>query len=205
MKKCPYCSAELLDDAEFCLYCMRGLSEKRFAEHKLKKPYLKFAVTGVLTALVICAVLITVLKFGLKGTVIHNSDSTSLPTQNAQGIFFESNGYSEKQSDANGTSHSAENSSVGYSSNGEETAYTSVASVGSDNKTAVISSNSISSSASVTDKGGSSDGNSKVENGGEASGTQSDTETQESSSQAPSDSTAQEQPQQTWSVKSVDG
>ena len=118
MKKCPYFSAELLDDAEFCLYCMRGLSEKRFAEHKLKKPYLKFAVTGVLTALVICAVLITVIKFGLKGAVIHNSDSVSLPAQNAQGVFFEPNGYSEKQSDANGTSHSAENSSVVYSSNG---------------------------------------------------------------------------------------
>lgn len=38
MKKCPYCSAELLDDAEFCLHCMRELTQKQIITlHKNKK------------------------------------------------------------------------------------------------------------------------------------------------------------------------
>lgn len=51
MKKCPYCSAELLDNADFCLYCMRSLDKKQALNHSFKKPYLKYVIIGI------CAVL----------------------------------------------------------------------------------------------------------------------------------------------------
>lgn len=44
MKKCPYCSKELLDNAEFCLYCMRPLNLKNAKEHKIKRLSLKSAL-----------------------------------------------------------------------------------------------------------------------------------------------------------------
>ncbi len=44
MKKCPYCSKELLDNAEFCLYCMRPLNLKKAKEHKIKRLSLKSAL-----------------------------------------------------------------------------------------------------------------------------------------------------------------
>ena len=35
MKKCPFCSADIEDNARFCLYCMKELDEKTFIKNKV--------------------------------------------------------------------------------------------------------------------------------------------------------------------------
>lgn len=80
MKKCPYCSAELLDNADFCLYCMRSLDKKRALNHTVKKPYLKYAVIGVSVFLLIGGIsAFTVLKFRHKPKqkAVFNQENTS--------------------------------------------------------------------------------------------------------------------------------
>lgn len=58
MKKCPFCNAELEENARFCLYCMASLDEKSVisAKSKKKSAWLLFAavLTVIVTAVVIC-------------------------------------------------------------------------------------------------------------------------------------------------------
>ena len=80
MKKCPYCSAELLDNAEFCLYCMRPLDKKHIIDHKLRKPRFKFAVIGVTVIILTIGIFsfITVrIGYRLKQRDILNNESIS--------------------------------------------------------------------------------------------------------------------------------
>ncbi len=108
MKKCPYCSAELLDDAEFCLYCMRQLTEKEaIVTHKIfKKQWLLLA-----TVIVILVTAITVILFG-KG------DKNKIPTSqkdksdylNSESVFANSQNSSNESQDSSDTS--SNNSSV---------------------------------------------------------------------------------------------
>lgn len=80
MKKCPYCSAELLDNADFCLYCMRSLDKKQALNHSFKKPYLKYAVIGISVFLLIGGIsAFTVLKFRRKPKqkAVFNQENTS--------------------------------------------------------------------------------------------------------------------------------
>ncbi len=66
MKKCPFCSAKILDDAEFCLYCMRQLTPKAVAQsnHKRKKSYWWIVLLSILLALIVCAAVILTIKYG---------------------------------------------------------------------------------------------------------------------------------------------
>ena len=54
MKKCPYCHAELQDEASFCLYCMRNLIDKATIETPKKRISKKVKITiSILLAIVI--------------------------------------------------------------------------------------------------------------------------------------------------------
>lgn len=54
MNKCPFCRAEIEDDARFCLYCMRTLNEKKVIAYKQKK-----GLWWILIAVVVlCAVIV---------------------------------------------------------------------------------------------------------------------------------------------------
>lgn len=52
MKKCPFCKAELADNARFCLYCMKPLQEKEvILPAKKKRPWWLPVLAGLLLVL----------------------------------------------------------------------------------------------------------------------------------------------------------
>ena len=55
--KCPFCSAELTDSAEFCIYCMRQIKKKQIITNK-PKSHRKLIIISVLSAVLVCGVLI---------------------------------------------------------------------------------------------------------------------------------------------------
>lgn len=48
MKECPYCKAQIEDNARFCLYCMKPLTEKEIIPPQKKDMRWLFAVVGIL-------------------------------------------------------------------------------------------------------------------------------------------------------------
>ncbi len=111
MKKCPYCSAELLDDAEFCLHCMRQLKEKTAIESKKKKRYFLIAIIGALAAVLACGLIILLIKFGAsreerdissnaESAITHTSENIATDNEAAQ---IEDNSSYESASSEKGT------------------------------------------------------------------------------------------------------
>lgn len=108
MKKCPYCSAELLDDAEFCLYCMRQLTEKEaIVTHKtFKKQWLSLSIIPV-----VFVTALTLLLFG-KGNEnkIPTSQKDKSNYSNSESVFENSQSSSNESQNSFDTSNN--NSSV---------------------------------------------------------------------------------------------
>lgn len=48
MKKCPYCKAQLQENARFCLYCMKSLDEKQPVSFSRKRNFLPLALVVLL-------------------------------------------------------------------------------------------------------------------------------------------------------------
>ena len=63
MKKCPFCKAEIEENARFCLYCMTPLEEKQTIENPKNKPrrWVYFLIASAL-ALVVVGALILIIK-----------------------------------------------------------------------------------------------------------------------------------------------
>lgn len=63
MKKCPFCKAEIEENARFCLYCMTPLEEKQTIENPKNKPrrWIYYIIASAL-ALVVVGALILIIK-----------------------------------------------------------------------------------------------------------------------------------------------
>lgn len=62
MHKCPYCGAEITENAKFCLYCMSSLNEKKIISVKKKNKWWLI----VLAAILLLIILVLAIKFGIK-------------------------------------------------------------------------------------------------------------------------------------------
>lgn len=55
MKSCPYCNAVLTDEANFCIYCMTSLDEKKKARPIKRKKKILLPLLLILTAVIIAS------------------------------------------------------------------------------------------------------------------------------------------------------
>lgn len=67
MNKCPYCGAELQENAAFCLYCMRSLNDKKDVSPAAKPRRGKAAVLIAVAVCAVLAVALTVVWISLRG------------------------------------------------------------------------------------------------------------------------------------------
>lgn len=88
MKKCPFCQADIEDNARFCVFCMSSLQEKQKIETKVK-PKAKwpiFAAIGgvafvVIVSLLVALILIISLLFLGKSSIDNNSSLSYISEQ----------------------------------------------------------------------------------------------------------------------------
>ncbi len=127
MKKCPYCSKELLDNAEFCLYCMRPLSLKNAKEHKIEKFSLKSAlmIFVPLLAVIIAVAAIIIFKPKSGGDIftagkLTNSKYESINKAENQGRNLSSGNSSRETSHSDSqTSKNSQEQNFDYSEKGD--------------------------------------------------------------------------------------
>ncbi len=121
MKKCPFCSAELYDDAQFCLYCMRSLTDKKVINSKVKKNNC-FRVILVVVCLVLCHLVSVFLVFDKLKPVLDDSSSSNDSSYNSTTPDFsdtdQTNGVNAP--DKNGNSNLSEEENSNTSSNDDK-------------------------------------------------------------------------------------
>ena len=89
MKNCPYCKAQLADEADFCLYCMKPLSEKEIIPPANRRPKgWLFALGGLLFILLAVAAVLWLWPWAgedpnepaMNVTTLPSSSATTAPT-----------------------------------------------------------------------------------------------------------------------------
>ena len=65
MKKCPFCGADIEQNARFCLYCMQSLTEKEeIILHEKKKPQWMIIIAAIVAVFLIVATILLVRQIG---------------------------------------------------------------------------------------------------------------------------------------------
>ena len=196
MKKCPYCSAEILDDAEFCLYCMRQLSDKTAVKNKTLKPYWPFALIGTLLALLTCAIILLILNGGNNTPSGHSSIN-----KNSTMILSSLNPpTSEENIEINSENISGENQTFNNNSVEASTPHTNKNDFDSAHTESTTNENS-----STTDDGKTDDPPSSPIIDNSSNGERVDESSSEQASSTPTPSKKEEPTKPTWEVKAVDG
>lgn len=109
MKKCPFCKAELQENARFCLYCMAQLDEKAKITPKQKNNKRLFVV--------VCSVILLLIAIVLTISVFNNSDGTASSDNSVYSSVFESE--SQPVSDASQEGTVFTESTDGINSDGD--------------------------------------------------------------------------------------
>lgn len=76
MKKCPYCSAELQDEAQFCYFCMQKLAPKSAVGEKIKIKK-RMPIILSLICLILCVILALTAVFLNRGKAVADADNPS--------------------------------------------------------------------------------------------------------------------------------
>lgn len=132
MKKCPFCKAEIEENARFCLYCMSSLQEKEIikAKQENKKRWL-YIIAAFLLLVMIFALTIFALS---KNDVNNASDKTAMQSGVLSDGNFSNTGGASTDRFVNGGSEYDS-----FSNNADSSNYTSTKPSDSGNKTSAVS------------------------------------------------------------------
>lgn len=109
MKKCPFCKADIEDNARFCLYCMKTLNEKEVILTPQKKKQWWPLVVGVLLILLLLLVVLVPGGQDMPGEesssstqptgseTTESTDESTMPSQSEESTPLESTGAQETQ------------------------------------------------------------------------------------------------------------
>jgi len=114
MKKCPFCKADIEDNARFCLYCMKPLNEKEVIPPPQKKPqWWPFVLIAVLLIALLAAILLkpegNENPAAGQATVSQADDTTGESTDDTQGS---GNVQQEDNQNTTGTPNTNQNSNT---------------------------------------------------------------------------------------------